>query len=69
MSDRKDELKRQIESLSEMEIEELDREEELADRITEEDLDAINDLPLLYRMELKRLLDRHNNPLADQIRA
>lgn len=69
MSDRA-ELKQAIEELSEQEFQRLQLLQQITDIATEMDVEDLNELPSLYRMEIKRALRENGEQrLADRIRS
>ena len=66
--ERSEKIQRMVENLTEAELSETELAQKLASVIREEDISLINDLPLLYRMEVKKVLQEKNEDrLASQI--
>lgn len=69
MSDR-EELKQAVEQLSEQEFQRLQLLQQITDLATDMDVEDLNELPSLYRMEIKRALrESGEQRLADRIRS
>ncbi len=63
-----EELKTAIEELTEAKHQTISLQNDIADLVEDVDTDAINDMPLLYRMEIKRVLEEDSHPMAREIR-
>lgn len=61
-------LENLLEQLVERQMAESDLAENILDQVDETDIEQINDMPLLYRMELKQLLEANNRDLANEIK-
>lgn len=58
MSEEQDELKDAVEELSEKELDNIELLNKIADLVESSDTQRINELPLLYRLEIVKALEK-----------